>query len=168
MANPEWTDPQDWETDPLEHIIGAALDMAGIDYVSERDGNPTRLDFGLTVKGDVQIEVKAWHSPRISDQMSRARNVIAVQGPDAVAFFAAMLLALPCAQQRRWKCLHCGHDKHVPWEAKAPEFKGRFVKCAACGVMHSGDRARELDRFTGCDSDTHRMAETEGLGAKPE
>lgn len=56
---------------------------------------------------------------------------------------------------KRWKCVQCGHGEHVPWEAKTPEWQGRFVGCAKCGALHSANRAREFARFTGCDSDSH-------------
>lgn len=77
-------------TDPLEREIAEALEKAGITFLTDFGGeNPTGLDFGL--ESGIEIEVKAWHSPRIAEQMSRARNVIAVQGPDAVAWLAQLI-----------------------------------------------------------------------------
>lgn len=51
---------------------------------------PENLDFHLPDLG-VFIEVKAMHTPRISDQMTRAANVIALQGEAAVRFFAEVV-----------------------------------------------------------------------------
>lgn len=80
-------------TDPMEQIIADALDAAGIQYTSDfNGGNPARPDFYLP-EVDVYIEVKRFHSPRIADQMSRAPNVIAVQGKLAVEWLAAMISA---------------------------------------------------------------------------
>lgn len=76
--------------DPMEQIIAEALDQAGIRYVTDHGGgNPTNLDFGL--ESGIQIEVKQYHSARIADQMSRAPDVIAVQGRNAVMFMAHLL-----------------------------------------------------------------------------
>lgn len=75
-------------TDPLERIVERALQRAKIRYVPDRDGKvPENLDFHLPDLG-VFVEVKAMHTPRISDQMARAPNVIALQGEAAVRFFA--------------------------------------------------------------------------------
>lgn len=77
-------------TDPMEQIIASALTKAGIEYVTDEGGqNPTNLDFGL-ING-IQIEVKQFHSDRIAKQMSRAPNVIAIQGREAVEWFANLL-----------------------------------------------------------------------------
>jgi hypothetical protein len=78
-------------TDPMERLIEVALQKAGIRYVSdEGEGVPEHLDFYLPDHG-IFIEVKRMHSPRIADQMSRAANVIAVQGLEGVRFMAALL-----------------------------------------------------------------------------
>lgn len=77
-------------TDPLERILAAALDRAGIAYTTERDGDTLALDFHLT-EADVYVEVKQFHTPRIAEQMSRAPNVIAVQGRVAVEWLAGIL-----------------------------------------------------------------------------
>lgn len=73
-------------TDPMERVIAAALDGAGEPYFRETNG----LDFYLTNR-DLYIEVKRMHSPRIAEQMSRADNVIAVQGVGAVTFMANLI-----------------------------------------------------------------------------
>jgi len=72
---------------PLEECIEQALIRAGIPFKRE---TPERLDFYLPNE-DLFIEVKSGHSPRISDQMSRARNVIAVQGQKSVRFLARLI-----------------------------------------------------------------------------
>ena len=75
---------------PLERAVENALTAAREHFTCEpHEGQ--RLDFHLTER-DVFIEVKAWHTPRISDQMASQRNVIALQGPEAVAFFCAALV----------------------------------------------------------------------------
>jgi hypothetical protein len=75
----------------MEMIIADALDDAGIEYTTDfGGGNPAGLDFYLP-RCDVHFEVKRLHSPRIADQMSRADNVIAVQGEAAVRLFALFI-----------------------------------------------------------------------------
>lgn len=77
--------------DPMEAIIAEALDEAKIAYVTDFGGNnPSGLDFSIPELG-IEIEVKRFHSPRIAEQMSRADNVIALQGEQAVRLFASML-----------------------------------------------------------------------------
>lgn len=79
------------QQDPLERMVAEALDAAGIPYVSERGGaNPSRLDFMLPELG-IEIEVKRFHSERLAEQMSRAPNVIALQGEPAVRWFCNLL-----------------------------------------------------------------------------
>jgi hypothetical protein len=73
--------------DPIEAIVEDALRDADISYTQT---HPTRLDFHLP-DHDLFIEVKQFHSPRIADQMSRAPNVIAIQGRMAAEFFAALI-----------------------------------------------------------------------------
>ena len=75
---------------PLETAIQGALKDAGIAF--DEDGTKGVDTLGLDFRvGDVYIEVKQRHSPRISDQMARADNVIAIQGEAATAFFCALL-----------------------------------------------------------------------------
>jgi hypothetical protein len=77
--------------DPVESIVEIALQSAGYEYVTDfNGGNPTGLDFYLPGY-DLHIEVKQFHSPRISEQMSRAPNVIAIQGIEAARWFAGLL-----------------------------------------------------------------------------
>lgn len=91
-------------TDPMERLIATALTRAGIAFTTDYGGgNPVGLDFHLT-DADVHIEVKQYHSDRIAEQMSRAPNVIAVQGRVAVAWLAGIIDAAatprpgaPCA-----------------------------------------------------------------------
>ena len=81
-------------TDPMEQIIERALLEAGISFVADRDGGtPTNLDFHLPDQ-DVFIEVKRMHTPRVSDQMARAPNVIVAQGEAGVRFLADAISAL--------------------------------------------------------------------------
>ena len=91
--------------DPMEKMMREALEREGFAYTE--DGKPggevnRALDFHLTDYG-IHIEVKQFHTPRIAEQMSRAPNVIAVQGRDAVEFFAALLCdykrSTPTAQE---------------------------------------------------------------------
>ncbi len=80
-------------TDPMEDMMREALEREGFAYTE--DGKPGGevnggIDFHLTDYG-IAIEVKRMHTPRISGQMERHANIIAAQGPDAVAFLAALL-----------------------------------------------------------------------------
>ena len=77
--------------DPVEKIVAQALEDAGIEFVHESENPHTGvLDFYLS-EHDVYLEVKAFHTPRIADQMSRHEQVIAVQGYGAAYALAAML-----------------------------------------------------------------------------
>lgn len=67
-----------------------ALVRGGMAFTEESAGVNLGMDFHLTDYG-IHIEVKQFHSPRISDQMARAPNVIAVQGRAAVEFLAGLL-----------------------------------------------------------------------------
>lgn len=80
--------------DPMEKIIAVALDTAGISHTK----SAVDLDFYLP-EFDVHIECKRFHSPRISQQMERADNVIVLQGEKAVKTFAAMLIAARQSKQ---------------------------------------------------------------------
>jgi len=76
-------------TNPMERMIAEALAKAGIPFST--DPNQTsRLDFRLET-GPVYIEVKQFHSARIAEQMGRVENVVAIQGAEAVAWFATLL-----------------------------------------------------------------------------
>lgn len=73
--------------DPMEQMIQDALEDGCIAY---RRDHVSRLDFFLPDL-NVHIEVKRMHSDRIAKQMSRAPNVIAVQGLEAVQMMARLL-----------------------------------------------------------------------------
>lgn len=78
------------KADPLERIVRAALEASDLWFVEEEDERALGLDFYLPAV-DVHIEVKQFHTERISEQMKRAPNVIAIQGMDAARLFAQML-----------------------------------------------------------------------------
>lgn len=76
----------------MERLIEHALIAVDEPYKVERH-NDAGLDFYLS-KRDIYIEVKQFHSPRISEQMSRAPNVIVAQGRPAVQMLAQLLIHL--------------------------------------------------------------------------
>jgi hypothetical protein len=78
--------------DPIERIVSDALCSAGYAFESPAflDEGRTSLDFKV---GDVFIECKAYHSDRISKQMARAENVIAIQGRAAAEWFSEAIAA---------------------------------------------------------------------------
>ncbi len=77
--------------DPMERLVEEALVDAGIRFATDQGGGTeTRLDFYLP-DHDVYIEVKRFHSTRISEQMARAPNVIVAQGEAAVRFLAGVI-----------------------------------------------------------------------------
>ncbi len=78
-------------SDPMERLIAEALTRAGIAFTTD---NEARLDFYLP-DADVHIEVKQFHADRIAEQMSRAPNVIAVQGRGAVEWLAGIIGGKP-------------------------------------------------------------------------
>lgn len=69
--------------DPMEENLAAWLRSHKIKFI--RADAQIGLDFYLP-DFNIYIEVKRFHSPRISDQMSRAKNVIAIQGEDSIKF----------------------------------------------------------------------------------
>jgi hypothetical protein len=78
-------------SEPLETKIAAALDAAGIEYLTDYEGkSPANLDFYLP-DYDLYLEIKGGHSDRISGQMARHHNVIAIQGVKSVAFVTYLL-----------------------------------------------------------------------------
>jgi len=77
-------------TDPIELIIASALDVADVSYDHETSGKTNGLDFYIE-EFDTYIECKQFHTPRISDQMKRADNIIAIQGRKAAIAFAQLL-----------------------------------------------------------------------------
>lgn len=74
---------------PLEDAIRTTLRDCGIAFIEE-ENNPTRLDFYLP-DYDVHIEVKGGHSERSGEQLSRAHNVILVQGVKSVRLLCLAL-----------------------------------------------------------------------------
>lgn len=78
--------------DPIERIIQVALEAAMIEYVLEGEvpSAGQTLDFWLPAFG-LYIECKQYHTPRIADQMSRAPNIIVLQGRASAEFFANAL-----------------------------------------------------------------------------
>lgn len=77
-------------SDPVEKIVADALDASRLIYETENHPDALGLDFYLPFLG-VHIEVKQFHSDRISEQMSRVPNVIAIQGVEAAKLFAKIL-----------------------------------------------------------------------------
>lgn len=75
--------------DPMERLIRDALQVSGVRFI-EGDKNGVGLDFHLP-EHDFFIEVKQFHSDRISRQMKRADNVIVAQGRGAVEALARMI-----------------------------------------------------------------------------
>lgn len=74
--------------DPMEEATEKWLLTNGIRY--ERMDAGIGLDFFLP-DFDLYIEVKRFHSPRIGEQMSRAENVIAIQGIKSFNFLTDMI-----------------------------------------------------------------------------
>lgn len=77
-------------TDPLEQMVATALDEAGIEYVHESQITGQRHGFLLT-KRRIYIEVKRFHTDRVTDQLALADNVILLQGIDAVSVFCQIV-----------------------------------------------------------------------------
>lgn len=69
--------------DPVEREMQELLDYLGIPYRLEKEGGKHKLDFDC---GNVFIEVKQFHTDRLSEQMARAPNVIAFQGIESIRF----------------------------------------------------------------------------------
>lgn len=77
--------------DHLEKKVAQALDDVEIEFIHESENKEQVLDFYLPFF-DVFIEVKQFHTDRISKQMSSKDNVIAVQGTKSVNLLVTMLL----------------------------------------------------------------------------
>ena len=78
-------------TDPMESIIAGALQDIGAEYYLDGESpNQTGLDFYLPAFG-IYIEVKQFHSKRITEQTARVENVIVAQGFTAVNQLAAWI-----------------------------------------------------------------------------
>lgn len=78
--------------DPMEKHVRDTLQMKGIKFTEEQAPENQRLDFFVPSLG-LHIEVKQFHSPRISNQMARVPNIIAIQGLGAAKAFRKLLLA---------------------------------------------------------------------------
>lgn len=79
-------------TDHLEQHLADALTEANIDFVHESEkGNQNKgIDFYLPGP-QIYIEVKQYHSARISTQMSHHEEIIAIQGKRALNYFIRMI-----------------------------------------------------------------------------
>lgn len=77
-------------TDPIEDIVERALLRAKLGFTKDGEGNTRGLDFHLT-DFDIYIEVKQFHTDRVTEQMSRVSDVIVIQGRAAAEAFAKML-----------------------------------------------------------------------------
>ncbi|RUQ78343.1 hypothetical protein ELZ22_17130 [Brucella abortus] len=71
-------------------MVARALEARGIHHTRERDPANRGLDFHLAGR-DVHVEVKRFHTPRISDQASRSEALIVLQGERAVRLFCHLL-----------------------------------------------------------------------------
>lgn len=75
---------------PVEKLIRDAFKAKGLKFTEENDPVNERLDFHLTDFG-VHVEVKQFHTDRISEQMSRVQSVIAIQGMQAAKTFVRLI-----------------------------------------------------------------------------
>ena len=77
--------------DPLEAIIAKALRAAGFRYT--RDNGFPNLDFVIYTNEStpVYIEVTRAYTPRKIEQMSRACDIILIQGEQAAKLFASIV-----------------------------------------------------------------------------
>ena len=76
-------------SDPMERIIEKALISIGEIYQVGHE-NEHDLDFYLPYR-DIYIEVKQFHSDRISKQTAKVDNIIVLQGVKACELFAALI-----------------------------------------------------------------------------
>lgn len=127
--------------DPMERKLAAAMLKDGVPFTCDQK-QTGGLDF-LILNAPVYVEVKRFHSDRISDQMGRAENVIAVQGERAVTWFAALfhnhasVVALKRDQERRKN----------EWRAKAIASKALIQSQAArIAELEAGLRVLEIER----------------------
>ena len=78
-------------SNPLERQIADALDSRGIKWLHEDEkGNAARLDFYLP-DYCIYVEVKQAYTPRTDGQLERAKNVIMIQGIEAVYVFVKLI-----------------------------------------------------------------------------
>lgn len=79
--------------DPVEQAIADALDHVGIRYVRDAFGSgAVGLDFYLP-DFNQHIECKRFHTERMDNQMTRAPNVILVQGLASAQWLANAIRA---------------------------------------------------------------------------
>lgn len=110
---------------PLEQRIAKALDTAKLGYRTDYEGGvEAHLDFYVQ-KYDVHIEVKGGHSPRISKQMARSKNVIVAQGEKAAELLAALI------------------EQNVKGEAQPPCCSVSFSDCVEA-LNNYGNAEREF------------------------
>lgn len=76
--------------DDLEETIGNYLTEQGIEFLHESQNKAQGLDFYIP-EYDVYIEVKKFHTDRISKQMASQNNVIVLQGKLAVRLFCKLI-----------------------------------------------------------------------------
>ena len=79
-------------TDPVESVVEAALQSAGILYMrpERAPAQPPYLDFYLPEHG-TYIECCRWHSERKVRQTAGVENVILVQGLNAARWLASLI-----------------------------------------------------------------------------
>lgn len=82
-------------SDPLEQLVADALDSLGIKY--EHESEPTTLakvhSLDFYIPGfDIFIEIKRFHTERVTYQISRVENLILLQGEQAVKTFVRWIL----------------------------------------------------------------------------
>lgn len=84
--------PRQRTEDPIEAMVERALNARSIRFEREVEVDPagSRLDFHLP-DFDLFIECKQFHSERAVRQLSRAPNVILLQGREATGFFCKLL-----------------------------------------------------------------------------
>ena len=82
--------------DPLEREVEDALIASGLQYLrgDQQVDVTKRLDFYI-VPWRVHVEVKQMHTARVAEQMSRAPDVIVLQGWASVRLFCKLLKGEP-------------------------------------------------------------------------
>ncbi|WP_414461791.1 hypothetical protein [Hyphomicrobium sp. DY-1] len=76
--------------DPIEKLIADALDEASTPYIHDQADNIATLGLDFKVEG-IFIECKAYHTDRSNEQLSRAPNIILVQGRGAAEWLANII-----------------------------------------------------------------------------
>lgn len=85
-------------SDPVERIVFDALTSLDVPFtMGGEPGHPDHnLDFNLT-GSDIAIECKWDYTPRCSEQLSRQRDIILIQGVRSAEFFAYDILKAKAA-----------------------------------------------------------------------